>query len=130
MTDRERIRQLALTISLGILGSVFIIACPPEEHRPYTPMPEHVTDQAECPAACENLRKLGCEEAAPIDMKKACGRPEDCAAGLVCDRGRCVATCEKFCVDTSNAGVELFPGCLARITACSQVEGCTPRVAR
>lgn len=105
--------------------SFALVACP-SDHQPVTPMPPVVTDQGMCGPAGANLRRLGCPEGMPIDVLRACTTSADCAKGNDCSGGKCFASFEQFCVDTSNAGVDLFPGCLASITACSQVESCTP----
>ena len=59
---------------------------------------------ADCPAACEKLRELGCPEGQPLEDG---------------------TTCEKFCKDTQESGHALRPSCVMNITACSQVNDCT-----
>ena len=53
-----------------------------------------------CPAACDNLRLLGCEEAEDVD-------------GL---------TCEQFCERTQKQGAWLDPKCVAAVTSCEEIE--------
>lgn len=109
--------------------SVALVACP-SKPQPVTPMPPVVTDQSMCGAAGTNLRRLNCPEGLPIDMLRSCSTSSDCAKGNDCSGGKCYASFEQFCLDTSNAGVELFPACLAGITSCGQVNSCTPVASR
>lgn len=73
---------------------------------PVTPPPIAVepNDTENCPAACENLRKLGCPEGEPLENG---------------------TTCEKFCEDTQKAGHGLNPTCVMAMTECSGLAACT-----
>ena len=68
------------------------------------PIAVEPNDTENCPAACENLRVLGCPE------------------GEVLEDG---TTCEKFCADTQEAGHGLNPTCIMTMKACSELEACT-----
>lgn len=90
-----------------------------------TPQPPTVVDQDKCQAACDNLKRLGCEEAEPIDMHASCFGDAECLPGQTCSTfGTCVASCVSFCVDTENQGVWLDPGCVANVKTCDQVDSC------
>lgn len=67
----------------------------------YPPMPVEPDDTDKCPAACERLRALGCEEGEPLSDG---------------------TTCEKFCLDTQKAGHSLNPSCVMTISTCDEVE--------
>lgn len=110
--------------SLTILFSSLLLGC---QEKPVTPMPPVVTDQAACPAACSNLRKLGCEEAQPIQTKVSCNLDSECGHAAVCSGGTCLASCERFCIDTENNGVWLDPVCVSSINSCSYVDNCPVR---
>ncbi len=71
---------------------------------PVVPVVIEPEDTIRCPAACEHLRALGCEEGTPL------------ADGT---------TCETFCVDTQKNGYPLNPTCIMSIKKCTEVEGCT-----
>src|ERR1700758_950751 len=43
-----------------------------------TPAPPIVTDQDACAAACQNLQALGCHEAQPVVIMRACVMDGDC----------------------------------------------------
>lgn len=68
------------------------------------PAPVPPKDTADCPAACEKLRELGCPEGQPLEDG---------------------TTCEKFCKDTQDSGHALRPSCVVGITACSQLNDCS-----
>lgn len=70
------------------------------------PDPKLPTDTDQCAPACENLRSLGCEEG------------EDLVNGETDE----VVTCEAFCKETQEKGHALNPTCVAKITACDQIE--------
>ena len=65
------------------------------------PVPVEPTDTADCGAACQHLRDLGCEEGQPLEDG---------------------TTCEVFCVDTQQAGHALAPSCVVTITTCAELE--------
>ena len=68
----------------------------------------HVVSEPEdtdnCPAACQNLRALGCSEGQPL--------PDG-------------TSCERFCVETQINGMPLNPTCIMQITSCDEVDVCT-----
>lgn len=86
-------KKLLLLLAFG-----FLCAC--EEHES-TPTPVDPADQTACPAACEHLRELGCEEGEPLEDG---------------------TTCEQFCEQTQEQGHALRPSCVATITTCSELE--------
>ncbi len=106
---------------IAAVTSCLTIGC---REKPVTPMPPIVTDQAACPNACSNLRKLGCEEAQPIETNVSCIVDSQCGRGAVCSAGVCLVSCEKFCVDTEDRGVWLDPTCVARVSSCSMIDSC------
>ena len=93
-----------------------------------TPHPITITDSDKCPAACENLRRLGCEEAKSIDVGTKCVSGQNCPLGQYCDVGTCHATCDQFCRETQSQGVFLDPTCVMNITDCKQVDGCPANI--
>ena len=123
LLQNEDMKETAVKKSIIFL-SALLLGC---QEKPITPMPPLVTDQAACPAACSNLQKLGCEEGRPIDMGMSCKDDSGCHVGHTCQAGKCVASCNKFCVDTENNGVWLDPICISGIMSCSQVEDCPRR---
>ena len=93
-----------------------------------TPVPDKITDQSFCKAACEHIgpNGLNCEEGLPIEMKISCKLDSDCEEGLTCSRsGSCQASCEKFCIDTENAGVFLLPACVVNVKTCADIDSCS-----
>ena len=83
-------RVIVLILALFFIGA----NC---EKKPVVIVPDD-TDQ--CPAACENLRSLGCE------------------AGQTLEDG---TTCEQFCEETQKRGHALDPTCLATIKSCGEI---------
>ena len=81
--------------SIALTG--LLLACGPR------PIPHIPPDTAQCSAACENLRAIGCEEGEPLSDG---------------------TSCEKFCVDTQNSGHWLNPTCVKDITSCDDIEAC------
>jgi len=84
--------------SLLYLGTLVIVGCtilpPPDDPPKPTP--------TGCPAACDNLRRLGCPE----------GQPEG-------------DTCDAVCENAEASGIATVnPQCLATIKSCSEVDGC------
>lgn len=110
------------TVAL-VLISIIFVGCP--QNPGVTPQPPVITDQMLCPVACEHIgpRGLKCEDGNPIDMGIVCKTIEDCNKGS-CVAGKCLVSCEQFCVDTENAGVWLDPGCVSTIASCDQIESC------
>jgi len=104
-----------------ITVSCMTIGC---REKPITPMPPIVTDQAACPSACSNLRRMSCEEAQPIETNISCTLDFQCGQGAVCSGGACLVSCERFCVDTENRGVWLDPACVAKAMSCSDIDSC------
>lgn len=88
------------TLALAFLALSQIMGCASCEPKP-TPHPPTDTDQ--CPAACEHLRELGCPEGDPLEDG---------------------TTCEKFCIDTQEAGHGLNPTCVKDITSCEEIDNC------
>ena len=68
------------------------------------PIAVEPNDTENCPAACENLRLLGCPEGLPVENGD---------------------TCEKVCVDQQQQGLPRNPTCVMKMSACSELEGCT-----
>lgn len=68
------------------------------------PTPIEPKDTAYCPAACDKLRVLGCEEG------------NDLPDGT---------TCEKFCVDTQKSGHALRPSCVMDMQSCADLSKCS-----
>lgn len=71
---------------------------------PVVPVIIEPKDTDKCPAACENLRRLGCDEGKPLEDG---------------------TTCEKFCLDTQKNGHPLNPTCVMSIKVCSEIGHCT-----
>jgi len=71
-------------------------------HPPPTPV--EPKDTADCPAACEKLRELGCPEGQPLEDG---------------------TTCEAFCKATQVKGHALRPSCVKKIWSCDQINICT-----
>lgn len=84
-------------IALVVALVAFAGTCEPK------PDPIIPTDTADCNAACENLRALGCEEGEPL----ADGTP-----------------CEIFCAETQGNGFPLRPSCVKSIKACGEIDTC------
>lgn len=97
-------RKLAAMILLLIF-----VGCPQQTIQPSPRIP---LDTDWCKPGCEALLKLpgrdgnpGCEEARPIEMPN----------------GE-IVTCEQFCIDTQNAGRNLYPSCFSRVKICDEIE--------
>lgn len=95
-------RRLILT-SLNILFALILIggSCGPVKPDPINP-----DDSDMCPAACDNLRRLGCEEGNDVYDPEA----------------DAMIPCEFFCLDTQGKGHALNPTCVAEITSCDQMD--------
>lgn len=129
----ERTSMKNLTIA-SVLVCMIAIACVPSCKNNaglVTPNPPVVTDQSSCQAACDNLKSLGCPQAAPIDMGTSCSSDSDCKdldgnvdKGQTCVSSKCETSCTNFCIVTENQGVWLDPPCVAKITKCSDIESC------
>ncbi len=91
-----------MKIIIVLISALFFIGANCEK-KPVVVVPD---DTDMCPAACENLRSLNCEEG------------EDLADGT---------TCEQFCEETQNRGHALNPTCVASIRSCSGIEDCFER---
>jgi len=89
-------------LALMMLAGMLLGASCRGTHAP--PIAVEPNDTGNGPAACENLRKLGCPEGEPL---------ED---GI---------TCEKFLVDTHLNGHGLNPTCVMRMKACNELAECT-----
>jgi len=59
--------------------------------------------QRPCEDFCQHLRALGCPEGQPL------------ASGT---------SCEKFCVDTQEAGHDLQIACVLKIRSCGELQSC------
>lgn len=92
------------TLLATLVALVALVALGAQCER--VPDPILPTDTEQCPAACENLRRLGCEEGDPILDQETGGD----------------VPCEIFCADTQGNGHALNPTCMARITSCDQVD--------
>jgi hypothetical protein len=92
-------RLLALFVFLFLAATLLGATC-----KPPPPQPVEPKDTADCPAACEKLRELGCPEGDPLEDG---------------------TTCEVFCKDTQESGHALRPSCVMGITDCSQLRDCT-----
>ena len=66
-----------------------------------TPHPVDPADKVACPAACEHLRELGCEEGESLEDG---------------------TTCEVWCEATQEAGHALRPSCVVGIKTCKELE--------
>jgi len=95
-------KLLTLTIMIVVFSFCSAASC----DRIVKPDPKLPTDSDQCEAACANLKALGCEEG------------EDVIDG---DSGVAV-TCTMFCLDLQGLGHALNPTCVAKITACDQLE--------
>lgn len=84
-------------VGLFAVLSAFL-CCGPPAPRPHAP-----TDTPSCAAACDQLAKLGCVEAQPLEDG---------------------TSCEEFCVKTQEAGHRLSPACVMKIERCEQIEEC------
>lgn len=89
--------------ALMIAAYVVLAGCPKNVPRP-DPVPP--TDTDDCPAACDRLRDLKCEEGARLPPSA------EYPAG---------ATCEQFCKESQDSGHSLRPSCVKRITKCSDM---------
>lgn len=114
----------ALVLASGCHGSVV--------GPQVVPHPPVVTDQSHCSEACDNLKRLGCPEGYPIDMKESCKVDRDCL-GLngkpdpiqTCSAaGGCMVSCLNFCTEVENAGVWVDPACVAQVQTCDEVSEC------
>ena len=76
---------------------ILLAGCVPKP----TPHPVDPADRVACPAACEHLRELGCEEGQPLEDG---------------------TTCEVWCEATQEAGHALRPSCVATIKTCDELE--------
>ena len=83
---------------LPLLSLLLLTACPKSGPTPHVP-----DDTDQCPAACERLRELGCEEGDPLEDG---------------------TTCEVFCQETQDTGHALNPTCIKAIDSCGQIEAC------
>lgn len=90
------------TLFLALLA-LLTLGATCDDHKPDPKIP---TDSELCPEACDNLRKLGCEEGDDL---------VDGETGMV-------VPCEIFCLDTQANGHALNPTCVATITDCNQLE--------
>jgi len=86
--------------NLLALLAFLLLLCACEDPVP-TPTPVDPADETSCPAACEHLRELGCEEGEPLEDG---------------------TTCETFCVETQEQGHALRPSCVVTITTCAELE--------
>jgi hypothetical protein len=81
--------------------------------RAVDPEPEPVIVSAKgadlCGSACDRMAKLACQEASPILLK---------------DGG--VLTCEVFCAQQHQDGINWNTYCLSNITTCADIPACTP----
>lgn len=111
---------------------VLVVALTPFSCGGYdvSPHPPVITDSDQCPAACENLRRLGCEEGQPIDVATKCGTGMDCTPGQYCESGTCHATCDQFCREMEASGVWLDPVCVSQITDCRQLNSGCPATSK
>lgn len=92
-------KQLITAFAILFLASISLGAtCKP------APTPVEPKDTADCPAACEKLRELGCPEGQPLEDG---------------------TTCEVFCKNTQESGHALRPSCVMGITSCDQVNDCS-----
>ncbi len=64
---------------------------------------QEVGGAEDCPLACQNLVKLGCEEGKPLEDG---------------------TTCEVFCRQSLTNGHNLKPKCVSSILSCDKIESC------
>lgn len=103
---------------MTIIVSITFIGCPKDPEHPPVHLP---TDTADCPAACNHLRKLKCQEGDTIPGAFcASGKPKNGK----CETGEKPAdlTCEIFCVQTQTSGHALVPSCVVNIQKCTDMD--------
>lgn len=94
-------RVFVLLIGVSLLGG----NCDPPPDYPTRIRPIEAGTPADCKAACDHLRSLGCEEGNPTPKG---------------------ATCEDVCNSVESSGtVTLDPGCVANIAKCEEIDACT-----
>lgn len=76
-----------------------------------TPKPDPVIpeDTADCPAACEHMRKIPREKGSDVI---GCEEAEDLPDGT---------PCEIFCVETQGYGYPLKPSCVMTLASCDEL---------
>lgn len=77
--------------------TLFAIGCGPAY------VVQEVGGAEDCPLACQNLIKLGCEEGKPLEDG---------------------TTCEVFCQQSLASGHNLKPKCISSILSCGDIENC------
>jgi hypothetical protein len=103
---------------------IVLLICVACNHRPVSPRPPEVMDTENCSAACDNLKRLRCEEGNSIPTGLDCVSDAECGRGEDCFERKCVAPCDTFCRETQNWGVWLQPRCVSMISSCTQLETC------
>ena len=99
----------------ALLLSLFILVGCKTGYEP-VPQPPVITDTDQCPAACDNLRTLNCEDGCGPGHESACTYP---------DGG--TYSCEDYCRNAQSNGVIhvwLNPTCVKEINSCDQIEQC------
>ena len=116
------VKKLSAVSIVAIIG--IFLGCP--RTTEITPTPPEINDQAMCKVACDHIGPEGlrCDEGLPIDMGKACLADTQCDTHQLCSAGRCIVTCERFCIDTENNGVWLDPTCVSTVKSCSEIDSC------
>jgi len=91
--DRARMKQL-LSIAV-VLMMMAMVSC-----QTIPPMPIEPPGTSSCPAACQQMKMLGCPEG------------EDIPEG---------PTCTQFCIETQELGHSMNPQCLKTINTCEEI---------
>ncbi len=91
MTNKMIVGLFLISVMIGV-----ILAC-----KSVPPMPIEPTGTSSCPAACDQMKKLGCPEG------------EDVPDG---------PSCIQFCVETQERGHSLNPQCLKTIDTCGEIK--------
>jgi len=95
---------MALVRMLALAGAIASAACAAgTDVKPVSDGPRPPDSQQQCASFCQHLRALGCPEGAPLPGG---------------------ASCEKFCVDTQEAGHDLRIACVLGIQSCAELSRC------
>ncbi len=88
----------------SVLSAMLLAGTCNQDVEPVRPKPVDAGTPADCSAACQHMRELGCEEGKPTPGG---------------------ATCEDVCNNVEGSGtVTLNPACVVGISRCDQIESC------